>query len=385
MSFLSTGAFTIFTANTKAKSAEVNANFAALAAFLNTTTSDVLVGSVWQKVAETTSSYTFSTTDNIRTLLFNMNTTVSSTVQFPSATACSGRIITVVNRGTLAENGLRLLTTESFDGIVAEWALYGYGSAVTFHSDGTNWKRVEKAGAPGIFASSTGYTFTNQKDITTALITTGSTNCSVSLPSNPQNDYFANHIFEVKKVDSGTGRLDVTDLSVGGIDGTATVSLFLQYDSISLKCKPDGTGWNIISKYNNPEWQNYTPTVTNMTSATVVGRWRRAGDSMEVRVNVISATTVSGVIQVPLPTGYNINTAKLPSTSNAIGLLGVVIGADASPTTYTAAHVTYNATASVRVISVAHGDYWGTTIPWTWAVSDAFTMEFTVPILEFGR
>jgi len=148
MAFLTSGAFTTFTANTKAKSAEVNANFAALYNFLNTTSSEILVGTVWQRIAQTAASHTLTANDGIRTLLIAANTTTGYTVTLPTAAGCTHRMITIKHVGTTA--GLLTIDgagSETIDG-ESDVNIRTQYDALTLHCDGTKWHSLRSHSFP---------------------------------------------------------------------------------------------------------------------------------------------------------------------------------------------------------------------------------------------
>jgi hypothetical protein len=75
------------------------------------------------------------------------------------------------------------------------------------------------------------------------------------------------------------------------------------------------------------DWQSYTCNIsydgtdaTNITSETAY--WRRAGDSMHVRVKVIfnGAANANGLFRIPLPSGYSMDSSKLPGNIQLIGV-----------------------------------------------------------------
>jgi hypothetical protein len=148
MPFLSTGAFTTFNPNTKAKSAEVNANFAAVAAFLQTTTSDLLIGSLWQGVVSTSASHTITASDAIGVFVSAFTTSTGATVFLPSAAACAGRLITVIHNGTTAGSvTIDPAGAESFDTTTSFTLDARYDSA-TFISNGVSkWHSVARNNA----------------------------------------------------------------------------------------------------------------------------------------------------------------------------------------------------------------------------------------------
>lgn len=123
-------------------------------------------------------------------------------------------------------------------------------------------------------------------------------------------------------------------------------------------------------------WISYTPNVSNTTSIAIrQGFWRRIGDSMELRVGVAWNGAGSGAdFTVELPTGYTIDTAKLPS--NSILSLGTGQWADASTSRKIVA-VRYNSTTVVS-FDVSGGT---SLIPGTdFADGDSLTFQILIPI-----
>lgn len=144
MSFLSTGVYTTFSPNTKAKSAEVNANNAANVAFFNTITSDIMANSGWAKIATTAASYTISSTNPIRTLIIDVNTSAGYTVTLPTAAASANRIITIKhNGGTTGALTIDGAGSETIDGTLTKSLALRY-EFMELHCDGTDWHITDR-------------------------------------------------------------------------------------------------------------------------------------------------------------------------------------------------------------------------------------------------
>lgn len=92
-------------------------------------------------------------------------------------------------------------------------------------------------------AKSADYTVTDTDGIYTVLMTTSSTNRTVTLPTASDN---SGRVISVKKVDTGTGKCTVDGEGSETIDGATTFDLVDQDDYVTMQC--DGTGWNIIAK-----------------------------------------------------------------------------------------------------------------------------------------
>lgn len=134
------------------------------------------------------------------------------------------------------------------------------------------------------------------------------------------------------------------------------------------------TGFQSTSAFST--WAAYTPTVSNNTNVSIrEGFWRRIGDSMELRVGVAWNGAGAGAdFTVELPTGYSIDTAKLPS--NSILSLGTGQWADASTSRKIVA-VRYNSTTVVS-FDVSGGT---SLIPGTdFADGDSLTFQILIPI-----
>ena len=131
-------------------------------------------------------------------------------------------------------------------------------------------------------------------------------------------------------------------------------------------------------------WEEYTPTVGNVTG-NITGRYRRIGDSVEVRVDV-DVTSVTGQVEPQLPPGILADASKMnPDSTFLSDRTGVGTGycRDVSTGTGRVGLVTYDHTDGVfKVITgnnQAVGD-WAATAPFTWVSGDRLSFEFTVPI-----
>jgi len=137
------------------------------------------------------------------------------------------------------------------------------------------------------------------------------------------------------------------------------------------------------------EWQTYTPTTTNFATAAAanrIGRWRRVGDSMQVRIRAEANGGGTGAYDFSMPSGHTIDTAKL-STTGVYGNLGTAAAFDFGVAFYSGT-VVYGTTTTVTILdgdgSGAAADYWKTAQPFTWASGDIVTLDFTVPISEWS-
>lgn len=82
----------------------------------------------------------------------------------------------------------------------------------------------------------------------TILVTTGAADKTITLPSIASSTFAFNgvtfyRIYNIKKVDSGAGRVIITPTN-SLLDGATTKNLSSQYDSLTVQ--PDGSNWHIL-------------------------------------------------------------------------------------------------------------------------------------------
>ena len=136
-------------------------------------------------------------------------------------------------------------------------------------------------------------------------------------------------------------------------------------------------------------WQSYTPTTTNFATASAanrIGRWRRVGDTMHIRIRAEANGVGTGTFDFSLPSGYTIDTSKIVS-SGTYGQLGTAGGFDFG-TAFYSGNVCYASTTTVNITdgdgSGAGADFWKTGVPFAWNNTDIITMDFMVPIAEWS-
>lgn len=148
----------------------------------------------------------------------------------------------------------------------------------------------------------------------------------------------------------------------------------------SIKVSPD----TVIQGAAVTDWQSYTPTLTNLPTSAVSFFWKRIGDSMQVWGKATASGAATGIITIPIPSGYSIDTTKLFSTgANDSQVLGIAEAQDAG-TAYYLSQVGYISTTAVQILSTSAGDYWRITVPHTWANTDTLSINFTVPIVGWS-
>ena len=154
-------------------------------------------------------------------------------------------------------------------------------------------------------AKSADYTVTDTDNINVILMTTSSTDRTVTLPTAADN---AGRKITVKKVDSGSGKCTLDGEGSETVDGSTTYDLLYQYDSITLIC--DGTEWHNLSK-DEQVVGTYTPALGGDASGEAygaqVGNYVSRGKIVYVNFHINLSTAPTG--------GTNILWTVLPFTA----------------------------------------------------------------------
>lgn len=205
---------------------------------------------------------------------------------------------------------------------------------------------------------------------------------------------------------SGT---DSTQVQVRTGFSTAADTFTLSPRDFNIYCKKQGVDHKPITQQGvanvgalsgDSDWQEYTPT-TGLTggTASIDGRWRKIGDSMEVRISASwSSIFTGGTPTFTLPSGFEIDLEKFPNgtASTSFTLLGRAFledsGAGSTSSPYYA-DVLYSSSTGV-IIKYAGNiasnafpaslDPVSTTLPFNWANNDSIHMNFTVPIVGWS-
>lgn len=168
------------------------------------------------------------------------------------------------------------------------------------------------------------------------------------------------------------------------IAGTGTSAWTYQIDSVSVG--PQVTSYGLAMS----DWQVYTPTISPISGYSVspVGYWRRIGDSMRIRLSFVkngSAGTGATALTFGLPTGYTIDTTKLPAGgSTSKELLGSVAGYQVPATSAQYQYNTplyYNDSSSVRLAKPGTN---GTLLGSDVIASSEWNADFEVPISSWS-
>lgn len=133
------------------------------------------------------------------------------------------------------------------------------------------------------------------------------------------------------------------------------------------------------------DWVSYTPT-TGLTTNTsnLSGHWRRVGDSMQINARFeLVGTPAAGSSTISLPSGYVIDTTKLPASTNSVNegnstFFGSGIWED-SGVGYKSLNVAYNTTTSIIIHDTESGSSSALTAA-KLASGDSVGISFQVPI-----
>jgi hypothetical protein len=224
-----------FVANTKARSAEVDANFQALVDAMTDGTKDMTIGTTFTKTSAKSANYVVSDTDSIRTLLM---TTGTNTFDFVDGDI-SSNIITENGHGM--DDGTVVYETNSGGALPTEL--------------------IERV--PHYVVSSTANTFRLSLTIggSALTLTTGGggthtlhEGVTVTLPTLSANQ---GRVLTIAKVDSGVTLLAIDGEGAETTDGVATILIYNQYDSITLQA--GASGWHSIGG-RSILWQSQTLT-----------------------------------------------------------------------------------------------------------------------------
>jgi hypothetical protein len=140
-----------------------------------------------------------------------------------------------------------------------------------------------------------------------------------------------------------------------------------------------------VSAFAGSDWTEFTPTIANVTTSSIEGRWRRVGDSMEVDISAVVAS-VSGDMHPALPSGYAVDASKLGTVFLVDrNLVGTASAWDLSILRFYSGDITYDLGDDVLKIVSNNGSLdWDASVPFTWASGDSLSLRFTVPIVGWS-
>lgn len=171
------------------------------------------------------------------------------------------------------------------------------------------------------------------------------------------------------------------------VASTSSLAYTLKFDSIKI---------GVPNKANGPpvtDWTSYTPTGSWTTNASYSGKFRRVGDTMEIQAQVnLSGAPNAATLTITYPSGYTVDSSKLPSGTNDAG--STVIGTGGSLRTASSNQLLFprynNAPGNFscfgqKVDGIYELDYAvSATTPVTWGNGDVLYFNLTIPILGWS-
>jgi hypothetical protein len=147
----------------------------------------------------------------------------------------------------------------------------------------------------------------------------------------------------------------------------------------------DGSGWRIWAKAP----ASYTPTLGSFSASSNNFTFSVASGVVSISGHAISSGAVTGEITISLPTGFNVNSALLPTSAAVmVGVGGV--DDNSSAVNYSLGVRVFNA-SSVSLFANGYnasgtGTLYSTinpttaSVPLVWAISDVFNVNFSYPV-----
>ncbi len=139
------------------------------------------------------------------------------------------------------------------------------------------------------------------------------------------------------------------------------------------------------------DWTTFTPTGSWTTNTTYNGKWRRVGDSMEIQAQLtLSGAPNATSLTINMPSGYTIDTNKLPTNLGYDSGLGWAEGISATAGAAYALFPAYNTSTSFYILCLSNPNVGGNqsvvtqTVPITWASTARIVAHITVPILGWS-
>ena len=234
-----------FTNGTTADATEVNANFTDIINALTDGTSDFSIGAFTCSGTLTANGAVNlgnATSDDI-----TITGSIASNIPIKTADTYNiGSAALGLNAVYFGDNGnsvgVKADASASADWVWSFPPAAGTKGYVPYDSDGAGdiqWAPVTH----DINAVSDSYTVLDDDGYRHILVTTSTTNRTITLPTAANN---TDRMITIKKVDSGSGRVSVDGEGAETIDGQAAITFYSQYDYITVVC--DGTSWHVVDQ-----------------------------------------------------------------------------------------------------------------------------------------
>lgn len=118
-------------------------------------------------------------------------------------------------------------------------------------------------------------------------------------------------------------------------------------------------------------WTAYTPTVTNVTTSSRLGRYLRHGDLVTVEFSVVLSAAPTGVVTLSLPV-----TASSALGVGAARVVRGIVGANTAAVHYQG-FVFLQSASTVSFISNAASAAWSAGVPVAWVSTDSWGGHFS--------
>lgn len=166
------------------------------------------------------------------------------------------------------------------------------------------------------------------------------------------------------------------------VGSTSATAYTLKIDDIKVQASSYVYGTPIT------DWNSCTLTSTWVANTTLTSRCRRVGDELEVKGLVtLSGAPTAAALSMTLPSGYTIDTSKLPGSTSSKEPLGFSRAIDAGVANYGPSTIIYSNTTTVSFYSanaastaLVEPNNITNTNPFTFGSGDTVEYNFSVPI-----
>ena len=127
------------------------------------------------------------------------------------------------------------------------------------------------------------------------------------------------------------------------------------------------------------DWVSYTPTPQGFTASAIEGKWRRVGDSVEVKARAVMSGTTGGAYSISAP--FVVDSTKFPASlpNNFYGT-GGYYDLNLNQGYIGTSFVTSGASPVIGVYGPAGSQWQVSTVPVGFGVGDIFTVDITYPV-----
>lgn len=185
------------------------------------------------------------------------------------------------------------------------------------------WRYQEKT-----LAKTANYTATGDETV----ITCDSTSAAFTITLPPAAS-FANKHYYIKKTSSDFNAVTIDGNASETIDGQTTTTINTQYETIKIVC--DGLNWFILDRSFLLGQQAYTPTFSNLGTATNVSfSWWREGVFLAVQGYFTAGTGTGSAAAISIPSGPTVSQSytSIGFVSSGANNVGDIASGSASAT-----------------------------------------------------